>query len=159
MGGFFFCFSLAWMYYESMTTKANTTQKIKYALILVCAFSFSFAYAQIPSTKYSEGLAFISGGVGEGESEAILAEAKQWPLLLELSQLEQGRGVWIFGAQIQILDAKQQSIFDAPSDGPYMLINLKPGQYRIQATYQGVLQTKTVEILADQPKKLSIFWK
>ena len=159
MGGFFFSFPLAWMYYKSMATTVNKIQQIKYALIFVCAFSFSFAYAQIPSTKYSEGLAFISGGVGEGESEAILAEAKQWPLLLELSQLEQGRGVWIFGARIQILDAKQQSIFDASSDGPYMLINLKPGQYRIQATYQGALQTKTVEIMADQSKKLSIFWK
>lgn len=142
-----------------MTSKVNVTQKIKYALMLFCALNFSFAYAQIPSTKYSEGLAFISGGVGESESEAILAEAKYWPLLLELSQLEQGRGVWIFGAQVQIFNMMQQSVFDALSDGPYILINLKPGQYRIQASYQGVLQTKAVEILADESKKLSIFWK
>jgi hypothetical protein len=119
----------------------------------------SVAYAQIPDTQYSQGISYISGGVGEEESSAILAEAKQWPLLLELSQLENGRGVWIFGAKIKILDAKNQVIFDAQADGPYILINLTAGQYLIEASYRGVLQKRPVLIQASAPQKLSIFWK
>ena len=64
-------------------------------------------WAQIPPTQYSQGISYITGGVGDEESSAILAEAKQWPLLLELSQLENGRGVWIFGSQIKILNAQK----------------------------------------------------
>jgi hypothetical protein len=119
----------------------------------------SMIFAQIPDTQYSKGISYISGGVGEGESQAILAEAKQWPLLLELSQLENGRGVWIFGAKVKILNAQSQVIFDAQSDGPYMLINLSSGQYQIEASYQGVVQKKSLSFQGSTPQKLAIFWK
>jgi hypothetical protein len=87
-------------------------------LSAACLTFSSMVFAQIPDTQYSQGISYISGGVGEGESEAILTESKQWPLLLELSQLENGRGVWIFGAKIKVLNAKNQVIFDAQADGP-----------------------------------------
>ena len=119
----------------------------------------SSVWGQIPQTQYSEGVSYITGGVGEEESTAILAEAKQWPLLLELSQLENGRGVWIFGSQIKILNAKNTVIFDAKADGPYMLINLTAGDYVIQASYQGVDQKRSISIKAGQTQKISIFWK
>lgn len=119
----------------------------------------SLSLAQIPETQYSQGISYITGGVGEGESVAILAEAKQWPLLLEMSQIENGRGVWIFGATIKILNLSKQAIFNAQADGPYMLVNLVPGDYVIEATYEGVMQKKTLSVKADSSQKISLFWK
>ncbi len=133
---------------------------VKFFLAIAGVMFISVGHAQIPDTQYSQGVSYISGGVGAEEAQAILAEAKQWPLLLELSQLENGRGVWIFGAKIKILNAKNQAIFDAQADGPYILINLTAGQYQIEATYQGVVQKRSV-LIPDSlaPQKLSIFWK
>jgi len=119
----------------------------------------SLSYAQIPDTQYSQGISYITGGVGEGETVAMLAEAKQWPLLLEMSQIENGRGVWIFGATIKITDTKKQVIFDAQADGPYMLINLLPGDYLIEAAYQSVTQKRALSIKSDSSQKVSLFWK
>jgi len=119
----------------------------------------SVSLAQIPETQYSQGISYITGGVGEGETVAILAEAKQWPLLLEMSQIENGRGVWIFGATIKILNLSKQTIFNAQADGPYMLVNLVPGDYAIEATYEGVMQKKTLSVKADSSQKISLFWK
>jgi hypothetical protein len=119
----------------------------------------SLCAAQIPDTQYSQSIAYITGGVGEVETQAILAEAKQWPLLLEMSQIENGRGVWIFGAMITILNEKNQSIFNAQADGPYMLINLEAGNYSIQASFNGVQQTRSVAMKAGSPQKISLFWK
>lgn len=132
---------------------------MKSILSAVCIVTSSIALAQIPDTQYSQGISYISGGVGEEESQAILSEAKQWPLLLELSQLENGRGVWIFGAKIKILNSQNQVIFDAQADGPYILINLNAGQYQIEASYQGLTQKRSVRIQASAPQKLAIFWK
>jgi hypothetical protein len=132
---------------------------IHIAFLLFISLSSGFVSAQIPDTQYSEGISYISGGVGEGETIAILAEAKQWPLTLELSQLENGRGVWIFGAKIKVMNAKGKTIFDAVADGPYMLINLEPGDYAIEGTYQEVVQKRAVSIKANAPQKISIFWK
>jgi len=119
----------------------------------------TWVLAQIPETQHSQDISFITGGVGEEETVAILADAKQWPLLLEMSQIENGRGVWIFGATIKIMSSKKQIIFDAQADGPYMLINLESGEYVIEATYQGVVQKRVLSIKADAPQKISLFWK
>ena len=119
----------------------------------------SWALSQIPETQHSQGISYITGGVGEGETVAILAEAKQWPLLLEMSQIENGRGVWIFGATIKISDSKKQIIFDAQADGPYMLVNLVSGDYLIEATYQGVVQKRALSVKSDSSQKISLFWK
>ena len=128
-------------------------------LFLLAIFLGGSASAQIPPTMYSNGISYITGGVGEDESTAIVAEAKLWPLLLELSQLENGRGVWIFGANIKVVNANKQTIFDAQADGPYMLINLSAGDYVVVATYQGVEQKRSVSVKANTPQKISIFWK
>ena len=119
----------------------------------------SWALSQIPETQHSQGISYITGGVGEGETVAILAEAKQWPLLLEMSQIENGRGVWIFGATIKIIDAKKKVIFDAQADGPYMLINLVPGDYVVEAVYEGAAQKRALSIKPDSSQKTSLFWK
>ena len=132
---------------------------IKSILSAVCILTSSAVFSQIPDTQYSQGISYISGGVGEEESKAILAEAKQWPLLLELSQLENGRGIWIFGAKIKILNSQNKVMFDAQADGPYILVNLNAGQYQIEASYQGVTQKRAVSIQASAPQKLAIFWK
>ena len=128
-------------------------------LFLLAIFLGGSASAQIPPTMYSNGISYITGGVGEDESTAIVAEAKLWPLLLELSQLENGRGVWIFGANIKVVNANKQTIFDAQADGPYMLINLSAGDYVVVATYQGVEQKRSISVKANTPQKISIFWK
>ena len=130
--------------------------------IIISAHIFlasSWALAQIPETQYSQGISYITGGVGEGETVAILTEAKQWPLLLEMSQLQNGRGVWIFGASIKIMSSNKQVIFDAQAQGPYMLINLVPGDYVIEASYEGVVQKRALSTKADTSQKISIFWK
>ena len=127
---------------------------LKFAAVCTCLLSCSVVFAQLPSTQYSDGVAYISGGIGEEESVAILSEAKQWPLMLELSQIENGRGVWI-----KIANMKQKIIFDAQADGPYLLINIEPGEYVLQASYLGVEKKRALAIKAGQVQKLSIFWK
>lgn len=132
---------------------------LKSIFVINLLISSALGFAQIPDTQHSQGISYISGGVGEEETIAILTEAKQWPLLFELSQIENGRGVWIFGARIKILDSKKQVIFDAQADGPYMLVNLEPGEYLIEASYQGVVQKRPIGLKAATPQKISIFWK
>ena len=132
---------------------------LRWSLTISLLAISAIALAQIPPTQHSKGISYISGGVGEEETVAILAEAKQWPLLLELSQIENGRGVWIFGAKIKIENAKKQVVFDAQADGPYMLINLDAGDYVINASYQGVEQKKAVSVKANTAQKINLFWK
>jgi hypothetical protein len=116
--------------------------------------------AQVPATQYANKIAYISGGVGTEESTAIEMESKQWPLMLQFSQInEKGWGAWISGVQVKIINGDKQEIFSAICDGPMMLINLVPGQYEVISIYEGRAQTLPAVIQAKKPQKLSIFWK
>ena len=119
----------------------------------------SLGLAQIPDTRQSQGIPYITGGIGKDEVASILAESKKRSLLLELSQIENGRGVWIFGAKVKIINSNKQVIFDVQADGPYLLLNLDPGDYFIEASYQGIEQKRSISIKAATSQKISILWK
>jgi hypothetical protein len=40
-----------------------------------------------------------------------------------------------------------------------MLINLEPGDYAIEASYQGVEQKRALSVKANAFQKISLFWK
>ena len=123
--------------------------------------SLSFrAVAQVPNTQYANEIAYVAGGIGAEESAAIEVESKQWPLMLQFSQVdEKGWGVWISDIRVRIINSKNQEIFSAICDGPMMLINLTPGQYDVVGTFEGRAQKRSVLIQVNKPQKLSIFWK
>ena len=116
--------------------------------------------AQAPDTQYVNGIAYVAGGVGSEESAAIEMESKQWPLMLQFSQVdEKGWGVWISDVQVKIANDKNQEIFSAICNGPMMLINLAPGQYDVVGIYEGKAQKRPALIQTNKPQKLSFFWK
>ena len=131
----------------------------KFFFILIPLFSFR-AIAQMPDTHYVNAIAYVAGGIGSEESTAIEMESRQWPLMLQFSQVdEKGWGVWISDIQVKIINSKNQEIFSAICDGPMMLINLAPGQYDVLGTYEGRAHKRPILIEANKPQKLSIFWK
>ena len=129
--------------------------------LIVCTGFFSGAsLAQLPPSKTQGDLTFITGGIGSDESSAMFAAAKKWSLLIEMSEIDgSGRGVWIAGIDIRVLNAKQQSILGVVCDGPLMLLNAPPGQYTVEASYQGKLLKRSVVIKEGDPQKLSLFWR
>ena len=130
------------------------------SLIVVAILIPLSAIAQIPNTQYANEIAYIAGGIGTEESTAIEVESKHWPLMLQFSQVdEKGWGVWISDIKVKIVNSKNQEIFSAICDGPMMLINLAPGQYDIVGIYEGIVQKRSVLILANKPQKISIYWK
>ena len=127
--------------------------------VLMLLLSFK-ATAQVPDTQYVNEIAYIAGGVGSEESAAIEMESKQWPLMLQFSQVdEKGWGVWVSDIQVKIVDSKNQEVFSAICNGPMMLINLAPGQYDVVGIYEGRAKKRSAMIQANKPQKLSFFWK
>ncbi|CAN1495527.1 hypothetical protein MCEZE4_00337 [Burkholderiaceae bacterium] len=129
-------------------------------IFLLLYFATFACLAQLPDTRTINGIRFITGGIGSDESQAIQADAKQWPLLLEFSQTDgQARAAWVAGAKIIINDAKKRPLLDIICDGPLMLVKLPPGSYSIAAAYNGVTQNRTLLIAKDVPQRIVITWK
>jgi len=118
------------------------------------------AYAQLPPTKTQGTVSFITGGIGSDQSNAMYAAAKKWSVLIEMSQIDgSGRGVWIAGINVRILDSKQKTVLETVSDGPLMLLNAPAGQYEIEATYQGKVLKRSLTIKDKENQRVTLFWR
>ena len=141
----------------------NQASWLKLAQILIAAVTLtvsivSFAQADVPESKNYQGIQYITGGIGSEESEAMLELGKKWPLVLEFSQAHPQRPLWVADVTVKIIDQKKKVVFDAMSDGPILLVNLAPGNYELQLSFEGKPLKRTVKIEENKPVKLSITW-
>ena len=117
------------------------------------------ALGQVPTIQTEGSIKFIAGGIGSEESSSMKAEAKNWPLLIELSQKDGLKSNWITEVNIIITDAKGIPLLNQSNQGPMLLVSLKPGKYMIEGTYLNVRMVRTVVITSALPQKISFQWQ
>lgn len=129
--------------------------------VLASALMFFFAHAavgQLPPTQSANGVDFIMGGIGSDESEAMRAEGKWWPLLIEFSEHTADGDVWISDTRVRILNASEQTVFDQVCDGPFLLVNLPAGHYTIAAQHKASIKIQKVQLVRGESRKVTMHW-
>ncbi len=87
------------------------------------------------STK--TGIRFVSGGAGESERTALAKEKNNFSFWLTTAA--KGSGVYLAAVRVRILNAStQQPVLEHTMDGPWLLANLPPGDYAVEASYTEV---------------------
>jgi len=85
----------------------------------------------------------ITGGVGETNREVI----KQYQQDYNLKLVYTGEGgIYLSDVQVTIRDAKGNEVVKGPTQGPFLLADLKPGTYRVESDAEGHHQQQTVKI-------------
>jgi hypothetical protein len=125
---------------------------------LVFFSSLSLAQVEIPDAKVSQGIEYISGGIGSEESDALLALGKKWPLVLEFSQDHPQRPLWVADVTVKIMDQKKKVIFEALSEGPIMLLKINPGKYDAEYSFEGKVLKRSLMIEDTKFQKQSVVW-
>jgi hypothetical protein len=125
---------------------------------LVFFSSLSLAQVEIPDAKVSQGIEYISGGIGSEESDALLALGKKWPLVLEFSQDHPQRPLWVADVTVKIMDQKKKVIFEALSEGPIMLLKINPGKYDTEYSFEGKVLKRSLVIEDAKFQKQSVVW-
>ena len=118
----------------------------------------SIGYAQMLINRTQGDISFIAGGIGEDESTAMKLMSKKWPLSIEFSEYLDGKDLWIAQVYLRILDANGKKLFDTTIDGPMFLGKLPVGNYELLATYEGVTQSRKIQIIDGKPLHVSINW-
>ncbi|WP_207005542.1 carboxypeptidase regulatory-like domain-containing protein [Trinickia mobilis] len=109
----------------------------------------------MPQIQRQGDVSFVSGGVGQDESNALQSAQSQWPLAL----LFAGPGSdYLADVHVNIVDARSAQVLNATSRGPYMLVRLRPGRYIVQASYKNHDQSKTVTIPATGTARTAFYW-
>lgn len=92
-------------------------------------------------------VSYVSGGVSEDEAQAMRAAAADYPLTLELAAPSGGpRDEYVAGAKVDILDRQGNSVLNTTTEGPFLLVRLPAGTYKVDVAWNGAVKSKTVEI-------------
>jgi hypothetical protein len=132
---------------------------------IVSSPGFAQAGADSPSTLtalppvQSQGQTeYLTGGIGADESEAILREARSWPLVLELAQSSPARAAYISDVRVTIKDGSGTMILDTVTEGPFLLVRLVPGKYSIDASYESKTLHHDVSIGKGGSNRIMLLW-
>ncbi len=113
-----------------------------------CACASAQAQAQAPQLAYDQasGIAWACGGVGADDRAALRALEPQ--ANVKLAFLTAKRGGYLAGAAVAVGDGKAVAL-RLTADGPYCLLRLRPGSWRIEAELGGVRRTANAVVRAE----------
>lgn len=119
----------------------------------------STAQAGMPPVQQQGSVQYVSGGIGLDESEAMKAAAKDYPLALTFAAQRDGQADYVANVSVTISDAHGKSMLQTTAEGPYMLVKLPAGNYKISATYNGQAQNRNVAVQNTGTARAVFEWK
>lgn len=79
-----------------------------------------------------QGVAYESGGIGDEELVAMRADFPKFDLWVTTAARKSG--AWLAGVRVNVRDAHGQLVLSVDTDGPWLLAQLPPGTYDVEAS-------------------------
>ena len=117
------------------------------------------AFGQLPPVKTQGAVSYVSGGIGDDEEIEIRRAAKDYGVLLEFAEVERGtsHGQWTADVDLSVKSGAEV-LLSTRTEGPLMLVKLKPGSYVFEADRKGVKHAKRIEVKANAVVRERFFW-
>jgi hypothetical protein len=143
-----------------MKFNSDTVRKLlAYGLVGIQFGSASLAFAvganRDAIVQTVGGVSYVSGGVGTSSIDRLDSLAKDFNVKLVFALKS---GEYVSDVRVTIADAKGGAVLDATSEGPWLLIKLPAGAYRIVATLGGQAVTRLVSVDTAKLKTIDFRW-
>ncbi|MDA8163538.1 MAG: hypothetical protein M0017_00705 [Desulfobacteraceae bacterium] len=129
-------------------------------MLLAPAGAFSLEQAQHPAAPQEEeyqGVPYVSGGIGEGQREAMEQQASKYNLKI-IYALAQGNYLALVDTTIK--DPQGKTVLQTTAQGPWLFAKLPAGTYTVSAkTLQDETQEKKVKIPAEGREQVTFVWR
>lgn len=129
-----------------------------FAGLLLFMCGESWAGAALPAEQHAGTIRYRTGGVGDAESSAMKAVAPDYPLAMTFAVRIGSRDAYTAAVRVRITVADGAPVLDVVSGGPFLLVNLPEGKYRIDADCDGSSQSRAVEITRGGHRSLVFVW-
>ena len=106
--------------------------------------------------KTAQGEPYLTGGVGAAELEDL--EKQRQRFSLRVLTASKGSGAYLADAVIKITDGSGKTVLDTTADGPWLYVNLKPGDYKVTATYKTQVRQQATKIQANDRREIFFYF-
>ncbi|MDR3370884.1 carboxypeptidase regulatory-like domain-containing protein [Rhodoferax sp.] len=141
-----------------MKILASKLNLLSTAGALMLAVSVAHAATGLPPIQRMGDIDYVTGGVGQTESSAIERASHSWPLTLEFAVKDKQRADFVSGVSVEVRDAGHHVALKVKSDGPFVLAKLQPGQYVVDASFEGKTLHEKVIVASGHPAKAVFEW-
>ncbi|WP_143684804.1 carboxypeptidase regulatory-like domain-containing protein [Variovorax sp. KK3] len=159
------------MYFSSASTFTSSIQQRRGMRFLAHAALSAAAAAtmllaaggaqaqSLPKIHVSNGIEYVSGGIGSDEATLMRDSISRWPASLEFSVKDGQRAEYAAKVDVSVIDANGQAVLDhVTAKGPFMLMDLAPGRYRVLATLSGKTLERQIDVKAGGPVRAVFEW-
>lgn len=113
----------------------------------------------MPPVQQLGAVSFVTGGIGVDEARAMREARANFPLTLTFVQRYGDKDQFLSHILVEIRRDDGTPVLCATSDGPYLYVDLAPGQYRISATSDGGRQIdRDATIAAGGHRDITFVW-
>jgi hypothetical protein len=99
----------------------------------------------MPPVQHAGDVAYVTGGIGVGEADAMKQAMARYPLAVEIVQHEQGSNLYTAGADVQI-SRDGRTVLETRAQGPFVLADLPPGVYQVEVMLNGKTQRRQASV-------------
>jgi len=100
---------------------------------------------------------FVTGGITPDEIADL--RTKQPFFNLSLLTAARGSGAYLAVVHVRILDHQGTLVIDTELDGPYLLVDLTPGSYQLEAVYREETQKRALTMQEGKSQRLVLYFK
>ena len=97
------------------------------------------------------------GGITKDDELAMQREARQWPMRLVFSERRDNE--FVADVDLVVRDAKGREVLALDATGPMTYAKLPPGQYTVEATFEGHKQVRHVALDGRDGQDVYLHWK
>lgn len=124
------------------------------SMLIATLFTVGVAHAAaesapLPPARTQGDITWLSGGIGQNEAQAMERAANHYPLSLEFVVKPEQEGMpaeFTANVPVTITNAKGTEVFGAMSTGPFMLLKLPAGHYRVSVEMNGKKLERQVDV-------------
>ncbi|MDM4769131.1 carboxypeptidase-like regulatory domain-containing protein [Solimonas sp. SE-A11] len=106
-------------------------------------------------------LRYITGGIGEDSAVALRALRGEYPVAITFGLRDGGRNQFTAGVTVAIDDAADRHLLSVITEGPYLYVDLPPGDYLLKAAAPslGPAQQRRFQLRPGRHIDLLLLWE
>ncbi len=132
--------------------------KLKTLAAVDLALGAGSAVAALPAIRHQGEVAYLTGGVGQLESESILQAAPRFPLALEFVRKAAPHDEYLANVAVKVSDRRGRDLLDVTAEGPFLLARLPSGEYTVKATFEGRTLQRQVHVAEHASARTVFVW-
>jgi hypothetical protein len=101
--------------------------------------------------------AFINGGIGEDEIDAMRLRAREYPLRIVFAQGNQN--AFTANVPVEVTDARGKRVLALPDAGPLLYVMVPDGRYTVTAEVDGIVKSQQVAVSRGQGREVVFHWR